>query len=134
MNKKLIKSVGIAFSLLLVSQLSNAQSDKESIKRGKTVYLNECISCHQEDGEGIMGAFPPLVNSDYFKDDLSKAVNAIINGVSGELEVNGTTYYGEMPPVSLTDQQVTDVLNYIQVTLNNKTSTVSVEDIVKMKD
>ena len=123
----------IAIVGCLISSLSFSQEKRESIMRGKSIYLNDCITCHMADGLGITGAFPPLVDSDYFKDDISKAVDAILNGLTGELEVNGTFYYGEMPPAKLTDQQVADILNYIQNALNKKDIELTEKDIQKMK-
>jgi len=134
MNKKNKKTAIwiVVFSFCMFCQTAWAQT--ESITRGQNIYGNECVTCHQEDGSGIMGAFPPLVDSDYFKEDISKAVNAILGGLSGELEVNGMTYYGEMEPVNLTDQEVADVLNYVQNSLNNIDANLTVDDIKKMKD
>lgn len=106
---------------------------RESIKKGKIIYENECISCHMENGEGIMGAFPPLANSDYFQEDVSMAVDAIRNGLEGEMTVNNETYYGVMDPVILSDQEVADVLNYIQNSWGGRAQELTASDIGKMK-
>lgn len=103
----------VAISCLFYSN-GNAQSAYiESVARGKRIYINECTSCHMENGQGIPGAFPPLAGSDYFATDISKAIDVMINGLEGELEVNGSSYFGVMEPVSLSDQEIADVLNYI---------------------
>lgn len=89
--------------------------------------------CHMENGEGLPGAFPPLAKSDYFKDDISKAVDAILNGLEGELVVNGETYFGVMDPVPLTNQELVDVLNYIRNSWGGKAAELTAEEIEKLK-
>ncbi|MDW3210003.1 MAG: cytochrome c [Reichenbachiella sp.] len=112
---------------------TSGQSLKESMARGKQIYKNECIACHMENGEGLTGAFPPLANSDYFKEDISKAVDVILNGLEGEVVVNGVTYFGVMDPVPLSDQEVADVLNYIRNSWGGKEKELTLVDIQKMK-
>ncbi len=86
-----------------------------------------------KNGEGLSGAFPPLSNSDYFKNDVSKAVGAILNGLEGELVVNGETYFGVMDPVPLSDQELVDVLNYVRNSWGGKANQLTTTDIQKMK-
>ncbi|UXX78345.1 cytochrome c [Reichenbachiella carrageenanivorans] len=127
------KIIVVTTAVCLFSFYSQGQSLSESIARGQEVYLNECVTCHMDNGEGISGAFPPLANSDYFKNDISKAVKVILNGLEGEVTVNGTTYYGVMDPVDLTDQEVADVLNYIQNNWGGKAKAISVKDVAQLK-
>ena len=87
---------------------------KASIERGKEVYDVHCITCYMEKGEGLEGAFPPLAKADYLMADKARSIKQIIKGASGEMTVNGKTYNGEMPAVDLTDEQVSDVLNYVR--------------------
>ncbi|MEP2025927.1 MAG: cytochrome c [Reichenbachiella sp.] len=121
----------ISFCLLAIQ--THGQSLQDSMVRGKQIYTNECMTCHMENGEGIAGAFPPLANSDYFQNDVSKAVVAILNGLEGELEVNEMTYYGVMDPVSLSDQEVADVLNYIRNSWGGKAEELKAAEIQAMK-
>lgn len=89
--------------------------------------------CHMENGEGLPGAFPPLANSDYFKEDISKAVDVILNGLEGEVIVNGVTYFGVMDPVPLSDQEVADVLNYIRNSWGGKGKELIESDVKKLR-
>lgn len=119
--------------ILQSHSLAQSSLDK-SAARGKEIYISECIACHMENGEGITGAFPPLAQSDYFENDIWKAVDAIINGLEGELIVNGNTYYGVMDPVALSDEEITDVLNYIRNSWNGEAELLTPEDVTKMKN
>ena len=38
---------------------------EERIKLGAEAFSNNCQACHQENGEGVPDAFPPLAKSDY---------------------------------------------------------------------
>ncbi|HYI77537.1 MAG TPA: cytochrome c [Chryseolinea sp.] len=102
---------------------------KASIERGKEVYDINCTSCHMEKGEGLEGAFPPLAKSDYLMADKARSIRQILNGASGEMVVNGKTYNGEMPAMDLTDEQVSDVLNYVRNSWGNKGAAVTPAEV-----
>jgi mono/diheme cytochrome c family protein len=102
---------------------------KASIERGKEVYDINCTSCHMEKGEGLEGAFPPLAKSDYLMADKARSIKQILNGASGEMVVNGKTYNGEMPAMDFTDEQVSDVLNYVRNSWGNKGAAVTPAEV-----
>ena len=102
---------------------------KASIERGKEVYNVHCITCHMEKGEGLEGVFPPVAKSDYLMADRARSINQIMKGASGEMTVNGKTYNGEMPGVDLTDEQVSDVLNYVRNSWGNKGEAVTPTEV-----
>ncbi len=91
-----------------------------SIGRGKDVYTTYCMSCHMENGEGMEGVFPPVAKSDYLMADKKRSIHQTIYGVSGEIVVNGKTYNGDMPGYDLSDEEISDVLNYIRNSWGNK--------------
>jgi mono/diheme cytochrome c family protein len=87
---------------------------------GEKIYTSMCISCHQKNGEGVVGAFPPLANSDYLLADVNRSIDIVKNGMQGEIVVNGQTYNGIMANQGLTDEEVRDVTNYILNAWGNK--------------
>ena len=104
----------------------------ESIKRGKEVYVNNCMSCHLEKGDGVKDLYPPLAKADYFTKDPKKAIGIILNGQSEEITVNGKKYSTAMPAQSyLSDQQIADVINYASNSWGNKSKTEIKPDMVK---
>jgi mono/diheme cytochrome c family protein len=120
--------------ILLVVVIGVAQQKqkfdlKASVGRGKEIYAAQCLSCHLEQGEGIEEVYPPLAKSDYLMADKSRSVQQIINGASGEMKVNGKIYNGVMPGFDMTDQEVSDVLNYIRNSWGNKGAAVSPEEV-----
>lgn len=102
---------------------------KESIERGKDVYIAYCLTCHLDQGEGIEDVYPPLAKSDFLLADKKRSVEQILYGAKGEIKVNGKTYNGDMSGFDLTDQQASDVLNYIRNSFGNKGGAVTPDEI-----
>lgn len=88
--------------------------------RGNEIYVTYCLSCHLEKGEGIDGVYPPLAKSDYLMADKKRSIIQVLRGAKGEMKVNGKMYNAEMTGVELTDQEVSDVLNYVRNSFGNK--------------
>jgi mono/diheme cytochrome c family protein len=84
------------------------------------VFLRQCSSCHQKEGEGLPGTFPPLAgNPDLF---LAREfpVYVVLNGLEGQITVKGGSYQGVMPPFDhLTDDEVAAVVNYVRSSWGN---------------
>lgn len=95
---------------------------KESIKRGKEVYDNMCISCHLANGEGVPKVFPPLAKSDYLMKKREASIRAIKYGLKGEIVVNGVIYKSMMLKAGLDPGEIADVMNYITNSWGNKNS------------
>lgn len=86
---------------------------------GEAVYASNCASCHQADGSGIRGTFPPVAgHASHLVVDIGRdyIVDLLLYGLQGEIEVDGVSYDGEMPAwTQLSDQQLADVANYIAI-------------------
>lgn len=106
---------------------------KASMARGRETYITYCLSCHLDQGEGIEGIYPPLAKSDYLMADKNRAARQILYGVSGEMTVNGKTYTGEMTGVELTDQEVSDVMNYIRNSFGNKGGAMTPQQVAALR-
>jgi nitrite reductase (NO-forming) len=91
------------------------------VEKGKQVYMGLCFACHQADGKGLPGAFPPLAGSDYLLADHNRAIRTVLKGLTGAVTVNGKKYESAMPPQEavLTDSQIADVLTYVYNTWGN---------------
>jgi nitrite reductase (NO-forming) len=139
MTHSKIKIYGLLIALVSTSipfiALQQPSFDlKASIARGKDVYAAQCMSCHQENGEGIEEAFPPLAKSDYLMADKKRSITQILKGLTGEIKVNGKTYNGDMPAFDLTDEEVSDVLNYVRNSWGNKGDAVKPQDVKALRN
>lgn len=95
--------------------------------------MANCITCHMDQGEGIAGVYPPLAKSDYLMADKKRSIQQVLYGVSGEIKVNGKVYNQEMTGFSLTDQEASDVLNYVRNSFGNKGDAVMPELVSSLR-
>ena len=100
---------------------------EERIARGENLYAAHCAACHQATGKGLAGAFPPLAESSYLAEGGSgAAINAVLNGLSGPITVNGTDYNAVMPNLSyLSDSDAADIVTYVMNSWGNPGGEVS---------
>ena len=99
------------------------------VLKGKAIYTQYCLTCHQADGLGVDGMNPPLAKTDYVLGDKPRLINVLVNGLKG-VDINGEEYHGVMPSQSyLNDQQMADVLTYVRSSFGNKASAVTVGEV-----
>jgi len=108
-----------------------AEETTMDLTEGKALYEAKCQVCHQATGEGLPGAFPPLAKSDFLADKTA-AIKATINGLSGELTVNGTVFNSVMAAVPMSDEEIVSVMNYVYNSWGNE-GTVTIEDVAAAK-
>jgi nitrite reductase (NO-forming) len=111
-----------------------ATLDNSPYAAGKTIYQKTCITCHQADGKGMQGAFPPLAGSDYLLADKFRAIRQVIKGSMNKITVNGTDYQGVMTPQSLNDSDIAQVLNYVYHSFGNNGFTVNPAEVKSVRD
>lgn len=101
--------------------------------RGQEVYATICANCHQPDGRGLAGAFPPLAQSDFLLGKIEDPIRVLLEGRQGQITVNGTSYEGVMPNFSLPDQDIAAVLSYVRSNFGNAGSAVSTDDVRRVR-
>lgn len=111
-----------------------AQTLEDQIKFGKNVFNQNCAACHQPDGKGVPGAFPPLAGSDFLKtSDTKKIIGVVKNGLTGAIKVNGEKYDGVMPSLGLSDEDVANVLTYVYHSWGNSKKTITPQQVKAVK-
>jgi len=106
-------------SLAVISQVAASTAEgtltlEQQIKAGEVHFNGTCSVCHQANGQGIEGVFPPLAGSDLLAATPKRAISIALNGLSGPLTVNGKTYNSVMPPMSqLNDDEIANILTYV---------------------
>ncbi|MBM4389993.1 MAG: cytochrome c [Deltaproteobacteria bacterium] len=112
---------------------ADGPTDADSLKaHGEGVYTNACASCHQANGEGLAGVFPPLKGAGSFYGSAANHAKIIRDGLSGEIEVNGVKYSGAMPPkggAPLTDYDIAAVATYERLSWGNNDGPVTPDDV-----
>lgn len=118
---------------LLMTMNAKGQSpvSDASMQRGKTIYVQRCIACHQPDGGGVPHMNPPLDGASAVKaKDKFRLIQVILKGMTDRVEIDGEFYSNNMAPhADLTDQQVADVLTYIRNNWSNKAGAVTPAEV-----
>ncbi len=110
---------------------STASDSIGSDLNGELLYSQMCSSCHQMNGEGLKGAFPPLAGSPVVNDESPDLLlEIILNGYDARPE------YGIMPPFAgrLSDAEIAAIANYERSHWGNGASPVSEEDVKKIRN
>jgi len=102
-------------------------------KQGQALFNDNCSSCHQTNGQGVAGAFPPLAGNDALS-DAGLVVRTIKNGRSGKITVKGQTYDNAMPAVGagFTNAQNAAVATYVRQSWGNGFGPVSEADVQQL--
>ena len=108
-------------------------SDGGANEHGKQIYTTICVACHQPDGHGLANTFPPLAQSDFLMGDTDRAVRVLLQGLSGQVIVNGQTFNNVMPKLPLTDEDIAGALSYVRNSFGNTGSVVSVADVARVR-
>jgi len=114
---------------------SAAARSPASASDGAVVYLANCSSCHQANGEGVHGAFPPLAGNPVVTGNPTAVIAIVKNGLDGRVVVNGQAYSGIMPRWNgvLADEQIAAVITYIRSSWHNGAPGVSIADVKAIK-
>lgn len=113
-----------------VHEAEVAKAAAVDMEAGEKEYQTHCQACHQTDGTGLPGAFPPLAGNPNLEDNGEMVIENVLTGRSGELQVNGTTYDAVMPAMSyLDDEQVANVVNYVLNAWGNDGGKVTVDQV-----
>ncbi len=110
----------------------------DPIAAGKRLFVNNCVTCHQANGQGLAGVYPPLAGSDWVNDGEEALVRILIHGMSGPVVVNGVTYNGAMPAFgplgsNWKDDKIAHVLTYIRQEWGNKGAPVTKETVARIR-
>ena len=99
-------------------------------KLKQDVYIS-CVACHQPDGKGLAGVFPPLVGSQRLLGEPELPIKIVLKGLQGPLAVGNETYNSVMPGHEklLTDQEIADVLSYARSAWGNAGGDVSEDEV-----
>jgi nitrite reductase (NO-forming)/hydroxylamine reductase len=126
-NKRLHKT-GIFLAMLFATAQVFAAEDGV----GQAGYETYCQVCHQGNGEGMNGIFPPLKDADYLLDDPDRGVVAVLLGVQGGIVVNGQVYDSVMPNLNyLSDSDIAAILTYTLNSWGNDGGTITAAQVAE---
>ncbi|MEX1113256.1 MAG: cytochrome c [Patescibacteria group bacterium] len=104
-----------------------------TLSPGQQVY-QRCVTCHQLNGEGLPGTFPPLAGSEYANAaNPAVPIRILLHGIEGPITVRGQEFSGSMPAfgigIEMSNEEVAAVLTYIRSSFGNSASAVQPADV-----
>jgi len=107
---------------------------QDQIRAGQALFSGTCSVCHQANGAGLAGVFPPLAKSDYLTTDPKRAIGVLLHGLTGKVSVNGQEYNSVMPPMNqLNDDEVANILTYVLNSWDNVGGRILADDVRKVR-
>lgn len=103
--------------------------------KGASLYAANCAGCHQPNGQGLPGVFPPLRGDpDVLNADPTRQIEAVLDGEHGQ-SVGGTAYSGMMPPFadSLTNEEIADIINHERSSWGNHSKQVTAGEVKALR-
>jgi nitrite reductase (NO-forming)/hydroxylamine reductase len=111
-----------------------AGSLEEMMAAGKGIYEANCGACHQPNGRGLPGAFPPLAGSDYLKRNREEVLSVALFGLSGPITVNDQEFNAVMPSMGhLSDTDLAAALTYVFNSWGNSLAAVSPAEVAALR-
>lgn len=117
-------------------------AELELWKLGKQVFSRDahCATCHQADGKGLAGIWPPLDGSEWVTGNEERLIKLTLHGLTGPITVKGVAYDPAkgVPPMTafgplLDDREVAGVLTYIRNSFGNQAPAVKPETVAKVR-
>ena len=130
--KYILLSSAVAFVLMSLTMRPAVPVQgglQASMTRGKQVYLQQCLACHQADAGGVPNMNPPLIKTKQVLGDKTALIKIVLKGLKG-VDIDGDTYNGVMAPhPDLTDQEIADVLTYVRNSFGNRATAVTAAQV-----
>jgi len=125
---------GQAVAVAAAASAKGNLTKKEQVEAGRALFAGTCSPCHQATGLGLPPVFPPLAKSDYLMADKKRSIEVVLNGMQGEVTVNGTKYNGVMPPMShLNDDGIANILSFVRNEWGNSGDAVSEAEVTAVR-
>ncbi len=132
-------SPAVLFPIPQEAGAKNAASDAPPLtlaQQGKAVFAN-CVTCHQANGMGVPGQYPPLAGSDIVQGGEKRVVAILLKGLQGPISVSGKPFVSsqQMPPweATLSPKKIAAVLSYVRSEWGNKGGEITEEQVVAAK-
>jgi mono/diheme cytochrome c family protein len=110
---------------------------ERKISSGEKVFAVRCASCHQANGLGIAGQYPPLDGSNWVTSDSGIITNIILKGLKGEIVVKGETYGTSaavnMAAVAISDREIANVVTYVRQAWGNNAEEIFEDEVASIR-
>lgn len=98
---------------------------------GAALYASNCAACHQPDGTGLAGAFPPLAGSKIVTgDDIQLFLEIILDGYDARPEYGVMVGFADI----LSDEEIAAIATHERNSWGNTAPEITPEDVKKVRD
>ena len=131
---QVISCLLITFYCLLFTSCSQEDVKlKQYYIDGQALYKLHCANCHQENGQGLAGLYPPIAGSDFLKGNKNLILCSMRYGLKDTIVVNGKTYRQPMPAnLQLQALDVAEIATYIYNEWGNEKLITDVKSVQKV--
>lgn len=109
----------------------------DPVTQGKTIYAAQgCVSCHQANGRGQPGQFPPLAGSEWVVGSTARLNRILLHGLQGPIQVAGAEYNNNMPAfgTKLKDDKLAALLTFIRQEWGNQAPAITPESVAAARE
>ncbi len=110
----------------------------DPVAEGEKLFNSICVTCHQAQGQGVPGVFPPLAGSEWVGND-ERVVRILLSGLQGPVTVKGGTYGAAAMPAfgpggyGWSDEKISYVLTYVRQAWGNKSGPITAEQVAAIR-
>jgi nitrite reductase (NO-forming) len=102
----------------------------QQTQAGQVLFAGTCSTCHQPNGEGMAGVFPPLAKSSVLAATPKRIVDIMLHGLTGPVTVNGKDFNSMMPPqTQLTDDEVANIGTFVLNSWGNPGGRITKDEV-----
>jgi mono/diheme cytochrome c family protein len=99
-----------------------------------------CVTCHQPNGQGVPGVFPPLAGSEWAQGSADRVIRIVLFGLQGPVHVRGADFgaavmpaFGPTGTFGWSDEKIADVLTYVRQEWGNKAAPITPEQVAAIR-
>ncbi len=109
---------------------------------GKIAFGQVCVTCHQANGMGVPGVYPPLDGSEFVNGPSNRLISIVVYGLKGEVHVTGKAFGAAAMPVvgqvagsayNWNDEKIAAVLTYVRSEWGNKSGPISTDEVASVR-
>jgi len=141
-----VSFAGLTIAAMLVACGSKDRAPSDSaasttsvaaVTSGEQIY-QRCVTCHQANGQGLAGTYPPLAGSEYATAaNVAVPIRILMHGIQGPITVKGAQFNGLMPAygvgIEMSNEEIASVLTYVRSSWGNAASAITAEDVAKVR-
>ena len=103
---------------------------------GAALFASACVACHQANGAGLPGVFPPLAGSEWVAGKETTMAAIVLHGIAGSITVKGSNYAVAMPAFKdqFSDEQLAAVLTHVRSQWGNAASPISAATVATVRE